>query len=293
MVAERILEIPEEIARFIGKHRRGIITLLLFSAGLVGVEIANSVLATVNHLPLAKPLFQLVGLFAILQFAYQKLLWKENRKETIEKVNQWRKKVAPPPVVIDTPALPVTEEPEVPVPPADTSAPSSTKVMMQFTDDDTEEQFELLIGIIRTIRNLRAEANIKPSLPIKVILQTESNREHQALTAGQTYIKDVGRVESLSITPALERELTQTIVGVEGTVQVLVPLSGVVDVDALKAKIEKDLKKAEGEVKSFSGRLKNSKFVDQAPAEVVQGARDALAEAEKQVEILRDRIIRL
>ncbi|WP_110988114.1 valine--tRNA ligase [Acaryochloris thomasi] len=289
VVAERILEIPEQIATFIGKHRRGMITLLLFGSGLVGVEVASSVLTTVNHLPLAKPLFQLVGLFAIVQFAYQKLLWKENRKETIQTVNQWRKKVAPPPVIIDTPALPVAEESES----VESAAQSSTKEIMQFTDDATEEQFELLIGIIRTIRNLRAEANIKPSLPIKVILQSESDRERQALTTGQAYIKDVGRVESLSITPVLEGELAQTIVGVEGTVQVLIPLSGVVDVGALKAKIEKGLKKAEGEVKSFSGRLKNAKFVDQAPAEVVQGARDALAEAEKQVEILRDRLIRL
>ncbi len=292
VIAERILAIPEEIARFVGKHRRGMITLLLLGSGLLGTTIANSVLTTINHLPLAKPLLQLAGLIAILQFAYQKLLWKEQRKETLETVNKWRKKVAPAPVIIDTPALPVAETSEAVLPAAETPTASSMEAL-QFTDNVTEEQFELLIGIIRTIRNLRAEANIKPSLPIKVILQSESERERQALTAGQTYIKDVSRVETLSITPALEGELTQTIVGVEGTVQVLVPLSGVVDVAALKAKIEKDLKKAEGEVKSFSGRLKNSKFVDQAPAEVVQGARNALAEAEKQVEILGERLARL
>jgi valyl-tRNA synthetase len=91
----------------------------------------------------------------------------------------------------------------------------------------------------------------------------------------------------------IEDSLTQTMVGVTGTVQVLIPLAGVIDIDALKAKLEKDLAKAEKEVQSFKGRLQNSKFVDQAPPEVVQGARDALAEAEKQVEILRDRLGRL
>ncbi len=81
--------------------------------------------------------------------------------------------------------------------------------------------------------------------------------------------------------------------GVTGTVQVLIPLTGVVDVDALKAKVEKDLAKVEGEIKSLSGRLSNSGFVDKAPAEVVQGARDALAEAEAQAAILTSRLTML
>jgi valyl-tRNA synthetase len=67
----------------------------------------------------------------------------------------------------------------------------------------------------------------------------------------------------------------------------------VIDIDALRAKLEKDLAKAEKDVESFKGRLQNKKFVEQAPPVVVQGARETLAEAEKQVEILRDRLARL
>ncbi len=81
--------------------------------------------------------------------------------------------------------------------------------------------------------------------------------------------------------------------GVTGTVQVLIPLTGVVDVDALRAKLEKDLGKAEGEIKSFSDRLSNKGFTDKAPADVVQGARDALAEAEKQAKLVRERLAML
>jgi valyl-tRNA synthetase len=81
--------------------------------------------------------------------------------------------------------------------------------------------------------------------------------------------------------------------GVTGTVQVLIPLTGVVDVDALRAKLEKDLTKAEGEMKSFGGRLSNKGFTDKAPAEVVQGAQDALAEAKKQAKLVRERLAML
>jgi len=168
---------------------------------------------------------------------------------------------------------------------------------LAWIDPELEQQFELLIGTIRTIRNLRSEAGVKPGAKIQAILQSQSNRERQILTAGQSYIQDLARVESLTVTPALEeqagRPLRQTIVGVVGTVQVLIPLAGVVDVEALGAKLAKDLQKVEADSHSLAGRLNNSNFVDKAPAEVVQGARDALAEALKQAEILRSRLEQL
>ncbi|NJN49449.1 MAG: hypothetical protein HC805_06340 [Alkalinema sp. RL_2_19] len=82
----------------------------------------------------------------------------------------------------------------------------------------------------------------------------------------------------------------QMFAGVVGTIQVLIPLAGLVDVEALRTKLEKKLDKAQNEIKSLSGRLGNAKFVNQAPAEVVQEVRDSLVEAEKQSEIIRDRL---
>ncbi|MEB3826087.1 valine--tRNA ligase [Phormidium sp. CCY1219] len=160
----------------------------------------------------------------------------------------------------------------------------------KWIDSALESDFELLIGTIRTIRNLRAKVDIKPSAKIKAILQSDSEKEREILTSGEGYIQDLGKVEELAIVPALEKAPEKTIAGVVGTVQVLVPLAGVVDIDQLRAKIEKNLGKVEAEVKSLSGRLSNQNFVNKAPDEVVQGARDALAEAEKQAEILRDRL---
>jgi len=160
-------------------------------------------------------------------------------------------------------------------------------------DLEIEQQFELLIGTIRTIRNLRAEADIKPGVKVPVILQSESSSELQILESGQSYIQDLAKVATLTITPVLDQELKTTMAGVIGTVQVLIPLAGVVDVAALRAKLEKDLGKVETEIKSLGARLANQNFVSKAPDSVVQGVKDALAEAEKQGEILRDRLNRL
>ena len=90
--------------------------------------------------------------------------------------------------------------------------------------------------------------------------------------------------------PTAPQEKENSIAGVVGTVQVVIPLKGVVDIEVVRAKLEKSLQKAEAEAQSLSARLSNSKFVDKAPADVVQTARETLAEAQKQAEILRIRL---
>ncbi|MBE9168989.1 valine--tRNA ligase [Pleurocapsales cyanobacterium LEGE 06147] len=160
-------------------------------------------------------------------------------------------------------------------------------------DPELEQDFELLIGVIRTLRNLRAEAGVKPGVEITAILQTESNAESRILHEGATYIRDLAKVENLTVTKTLAKDPGQVIASVFATVQVLIPLTGIVDIDLLRSKLEKNLAKVEAEVKSLTGRLSNPGFVNKAPAEVVRGARDALAEAQKAAEILGDRLQRL
>ncbi len=156
-------------------------------------------------------------------------------------------------------------------------------------DSELETEFELIIATIRTLRNLRADADIKPKVKVQAILQTESETERNILTKGQQYIKDLCKVEQLTITDTLPENPGQTIVGVVGTVQALIQLAGVVDIDALITRTEKKIAKIEKEIQSVSKRLSNKNFVEKADPEVVQAARDSLAEAEKQAEILRDR----
>ncbi|GAB4276236.1 MAG: valine--tRNA ligase [Oscillatoriaceae cyanobacterium] len=155
-----------------------------------------------------------------------------------------------------------------------------------------EQDFELLIGTIRTIRNLRAELDIKPGIKVTAILQSDSDKERQILTIGADYIKNLAKVENLTITAALSGEIGQNIAGVVGTVQVLIPLAGVVDMEALRGKLEKSLAKVEADVTALSGRLNNPNFVNNARPDVVENARNALAEAQKQAEILQTRLAR-
>ena len=160
-------------------------------------------------------------------------------------------------------------------------------------DPQLEAHFELLIGTIRTIRNLRAEADIKRGVSAPVVLQSDSDSERQILKAGEAYIQNLAEVDQLTITELLTEEPKEAIASVVGTVQAVIPLKGLIDIDSFRTKLAKKLSKVEGEVQALSNRLKNPGFTNKAPAEIVQGAREALNEAQKQSEILQERLQRL
>jgi valyl-tRNA synthetase len=167
------------------------------------------------------------------------------------------------------------------------------QVNVELIDLHLEETFVNLIETIRTIRNLRAEAEIKPGIKASVILQSANEKERAMLAAGQSYLENLGKVEGLTITETLDNENIQCIAGVVGTTQVLIPLSGLIDIENLKGKLEKKLAKIEKEAESIAGRLNNPTFVGKAPESVIAGAKANLAEAETQADILRSRLARL
>lgn len=106
----------------------------------------------------------------------------------------------------------------------------------------------------------------------------------------QNYIIELAKVENLTITDSLTDEVSKAIASVVGTIQILIPLEGIIDIEKLTAKLEKKLSKIEGEVKSLEGRLNNPNFVNKAPNDIIENARNALAESKIQGEILQKRL---
>ncbi len=70
----------------------------------------------------------------------------------------------------------------------------------------------------------------------------------------------------------------------------LLPIEGLVDLAALRGRLEKDIGKAEKEIKGLAGRLANPNFTGKAPPEVVAECRANLAEAEAQAALARGRL---
>ena len=88
----------------------------------------------------------------------------------------------------------------------------------------------------------------------------------------------------------METETEQVFTGVVRNIQVLIPLSGIVDVPLLRQKLGKSLNKIENEANTLAQRLGNSKFIAKAPEEVVTKTHNALEEARQHANILRERL---
>jgi valyl-tRNA synthetase len=160
-------------------------------------------------------------------------------------------------------------------------------------DPQLEREFGLVIQTITSLRNLRAETGLKPHQTIRALLLTTDPAEQRILTAAQAYIRDLVKAEALEITGSLPAEPKQVAAAVVGTVQVLMPLAGLVDVEALRAKLQKDLAKLEKEAQGIRARLENPNFLNRANPEVVQASQEQLAELEAQMRLLGSRLEKL
>ena len=83
---------------------------------------------------------------------------------------------------------------------------------------------------------------------------------------------------------------SRCLAAVSGELQVLLPIEGLVDLDALRGRLEKDIAKADKEIKGLAGRLANPNFAGKAPPEVVAECQANLAEAEAQAALARQRL---
>ncbi|MDB9525897.1 CAAD domain-containing protein [Oscillatoria sp. CS-180] len=226
------------LERFFSNFRRPMTFFLLLFVLVILLQILLAVANTLDSIPLVAPFLKLVGIGYTIWFVGQKLLYADQRRQTLANFDRSRREI-------------VGEAKEW-LENRSTTEPYSTEAIALPVAQEAAD----------TAEHVQSTAPSElPAEQIESPEQTESSKSPVKMFAGVT-----------------------------GTVQVLIPLTGLVDVDALKAKIEKDLTKVEGEIKSLSGRLSNPGFVNKAPAEVVQGARDALAEAETQAKILKSRL---
>jgi valyl-tRNA synthetase len=185
-----------------------------------------------------------------------------------------------------------------------TGAPAETFLALQpwpkvdegAIDRALEEAFAELIEAIRVVRNLRAVAGLKPSqsAPVRFISgRPELAAVLRQATADITALTRAERVEVMDPASAAVAPAERALAGVSGELQVLLPLEGLVDLDALRGRLEKDIAKAEKEIAGLSGRLANPNFAGKAPPEVVAECRANLADAEAQAELARRRLMEL
>lgn len=141
---------------------------------------------------------------------------------------------------------------------------------------DKIADFELIQEIVRAIRNLRAEKNVAPSK--KIAASISAGDKADLLNEQSKVIASLAGLEHslFTIHSSLNDKPAESAVLVVGSVEIFLPLAGMVDLASEKSRLEKELKEAESHIQRLENLL-NGDFAQKAPPALVQKERDKLA----------------
>ncbi|WP_105900822.1 valine--tRNA ligase [Vibrio gangliei] len=153
-----------------------------------------------------------------------------------------------------------------------------TQALPQFDESNVDEKalhdIEWVKQFITCIRNLRAEYDIAPSVPLSVMLKADAI-DAKRLEDNLAVLSSLGKLEDVKVlaegeaTPACATALV-------GKSTIMIPMAGLIDKDAELARLDKEVAKTHGEIKRIEGKLNNQGFVAKAPEAVVAAERAKL-----------------
>jgi valyl-tRNA synthetase len=159
-------------------------------------------------------------------------------------------------------------------------------------DATAESQVEMVQDVIVKVRNIRSEMNVDTKQPVVVRMATEDQNVANLLTGARDYIFKLATVSQLEVVPRLQgSKLVAQAVAAGCALEV--PLEGLVDRDAERARLTRELEKVRKETDGLDRKLTNENFVKNAPASVVEENRKRLKDYQDQAAKLTSALERL
>lgn len=157
-------------------------------------------------------------------------------------------------------------------------------------DTSAASEINWLISIVSSIRSLRSEMNIAPSLELPVCVMSDDSAISDRLSRLSDLIIRLGRLSSLEWT---QSPLSESVHIVLDDTQLFLPLKGIVDFTAERSRLQKELLSLESDCSKLSSKLSNEKFVSNAPASIVEENRVRLSDLEQKCLKVKDSLSRL
>ncbi len=157
---------------------------------------------------------------------------------------------------------------------------------------DAAADIDWVRNFILGIRQIRGEMDISPGKALPVLMQGSTDLDRERSTRYANLLERVGRVESVTVL-ADEEEPPAAATALLGDMRLLVPMKGIIDIDAERARLEKQKDKVTADLQKAQGKLGNKNFVNNAPAEVVTKERARAAEFEKTIAQLDEQLEKL
>ncbi len=158
------------------------------------------------------------------------------------------------------------------------------------TSEAAAAEMQWVIDLIKGVRSVRSEMNVPAAAKIPMVLTGADSIARDRLARNTGVIETLARLSSSAPADAIPGGSAQFVLGEAG---VALPLGDVIDFAKERARLEKDLKKAEDEIARFDAKLGNEQFVAKAPPEVLEEQHAKRAEAHALATRLREAVARL
>ena len=147
-----------------------------------------------------------------------------------------------------------------------------------------EEQIEKIMAAVRAIRNRRAEMNIPPSRKAAVYVETE---DADTFHYGAEFIKRLAYAGEVTVSASFE-DLGNVVTMVTDCAKIYIPMGELVDFEAERKRLEKELAAAQDKLDFINRKLNNPGFVNKAPEKVVNQNREDAAKLQEKIAGIRD-----
>jgi valyl-tRNA synthetase len=145
----------------------------------------------------------------------------------------------------------------------------------RFIDEAAEKEMALVQEMATSVRMLRSTYNVPPSWSVPVEVRVPDDAQRALIDRHRALVENVSRVTmSLVASGGSVAQSAKEVVG--AWAEVVMPLAGLIDVEAEKARLAKDITKAEREIGNLEKRLSNPQFLEKAPEDVVAELRGRL-----------------
>ncbi|MBK68384.1 MAG: valine--tRNA ligase [Legionellales bacterium] len=154
-------------------------------------------------------------------------------------------------------------------------------------DEKADEEIEWIKSFIMGIRRIRSERDIPPGKELIVSTKGGTKKELEWLNKNELVIKMLGKIEKIVPT---QDEVSDAALALAGEMTLLVPLADLINPQDEYNRICKMIENLEKEKMQLSAKLENKSFVDRAPKDVVDGAKQRLADTLSDIETYQEQL---
>ena len=144
-------------------------------------------------------------------------------------------------------------------------------------DATSEAAVEWLKSVISSVRRIRSELNVAPGKQVTLLLADGDATDRERATRFDSQLRFLCRLDAITFVDDA-KAAPASAAGVVGSLRLLVPLEGLVDLSAEAARLDKELRRVDGEIAKCRGKLASDTFVSNAPPAVVEQERTRLAD---------------